>query len=437
MVAEDFKCASEEDICELFFNGLTKPKFLYEFDEVTPKGNRITGYINQKPNRYLGSMVILSVNGEAVEQFIQSMPKIHYHKDERDISKTGKSNCYEKLDGSCLIIYPLKNHNGDMIELVPKTRGRPVADPHFIELLDKVDKKPIYDYYAENDGNLIFELYGILNQHDIIHYTTGIDLAFIGAYENGEHITGYGEHINGFTNNPRLAEIYGFKLPDKLCEIQYIEDKDYWIIHFTSNKYKGYLPYNPVKCESNTEAVKKLKEVLEKLNKDFYNINKRLATEGVVINTIRDDASKKWLKCKPREIEEKHRTVDGIPVRSIKKECYKYFDEYGSEVKEIYNTDPKHHTEYLKRMLKEEYNEELVNRSKNKIERVFMQVWESKEVPESIHNICQELYDEYHEEGISHCMRMFAEEYPMKKKKDARLVYSVLEKLFLKNEERL
>ena len=83
-------------------------------------------------------------------------------------------------------------------------------------------------------------------------------------------------------------------------------------------------------------------------------------------------------------------------------------------------------------MLEEEYAIELIHKSKKKIERIFMQIWESKQVPESIHQITDELVEEYGKEGISYCMRMFAEKYPMKKKK-ASLVYGVLEKKFIKN----
>lgn len=428
---EEFKVSSKEEVCEIYFNGLTKPKFLYEFDEITPNGNHITGYINQKPNRYLGSMIILTVNNEPVEQFIQSMPKIHYFNNEEDICEGKYSDgfpCYEKLDGSCLILYPLKDHNGDTIEIVPKTRGRAVADEHFIELYKKIDTKNIIDYYKQHDGILIFEMYGILNQHDIIHYDTGIDIRLIGIYENGI-----------FTNHPIIAEQYNFQLPDKVFTLYNVADS--WYLKWSSKKYYNYMPqefreedkyYDTVE-----EAILGIKHELEELNKKYEKYNNRIATEGVVINTYRKDGSKKWLKCKPRSIEVKHKTINGIPVRSIKKECYKYFDEYGSDVAEIYKENPNHYKEYLKRMLSEEYNEDIINRSSNKIEMTFMQVWESKEVPTSIHNICQELFDKYKNEGISHCMRMFAEEYPMKKKKDARLVYSVLEKLFLKNEVEL
>lgn len=419
-----------EMICEEYFKGLTKPKHLRFFDEKTPKGNRITGYINQKPNRYLGSMIILSVNDEPTNQFVQSMPKIHYHSDERDISTEIVNECYEKLDGSCLILYPLFGKYGDMIEIVPKTRGRPVADSHFVELFNKVDKKSIEDYYTENNGFLIFELYGILNQHDIIHYDVGIDIALIGVYEqNSPYVTGYGKKVNGFHNEG----IYNFKLPDKMFTLTYVPEKeDKWKLQFTSKKYESYFPIDPVYYPTNTDAVLGIKHYLEKLNKCFMAVNGRIATEGVVINTVSSQGNKKWLKCKPRDIEDKHKKGAGIPRSAITKECLKYFDEYGSEVKEIYEKDPKHHTEYIHRMLGEEYNEQLIFKARKRIEKIFMQIWDAKVPPKSIHLICEELFNKYHEEGIKHCMRMFSQEYPQKKK-DASLVYGVLEKIFIKN----
>lgn len=422
---EEFKVHDIEDIVEIYFKGLTKPKHLRFFDEVTPKGNHITGYINQKPNRYLGSMIILTVNDEPVEQFIQSMPKINYPTDERDISYEYVSYCYEKLDGSCLIIYPLKDHNGEIIEIVPKTRGRPVADTHFVELYNHVDRLPIINFFKEDSNSnsiLIFELYGILNQHEIIHYNVGVDIVLIGIYTD-----------EGFINNPDIANKFGFKLPDCLFKLNYnpiYEDK--WVLEFTSEKYKFYFPNTKGYYPTNTDAVLAIKHYLEELNNSFVSINGRLATEGVVINTIRPDGSKKWLKCKPRDIEVKHKSVNGIPRKSITKEVLKYFDEYGSDVKEIYKNDPTHHTEYIYRQLSEEYNEEMIFKAKKKIEKIFMEIWDAKEVPVSIHEISRELFEEYSSEGISTCMRIFAQKYPQKKK-DSRMVYGVLEKLFIKN----
>ena len=402
-----------ENICETYFDGHVKVKHLRGFNETTPEGNKISGYISVKPNKYLGSIIITNCNGEETNQFIQSMPKIHYFEDERDISQSSISFCYEKLDGTCLIVYPLKNKNGEIIEIVPKIRGRAVADSHFISLFKKVDQKPILDYYHDNDGILIFEMHGILNQHEIIHYNTGVDIKLIAIFHN-----------DVFNNNPVEAGIYGFNKPDLVFKLMHQGSE--WILKSCTDKFKPYLGRNIWAFPTNIDAVDGIQKLLEDLNKEYIKYNGIRAIEGVVINTHNEAGHPKWLKCKPRDIENEHRSQNGIPRSSITKEVLKYFDEYGADVQGIYLKDKNHHTEYIERMLSEEYNEEYIAKSRKKIERVFMQIWDSKQVPESIHKITDELIEEYGDKGIKHCMRMFAQKYPMKKKQ-ARMVYSTLE----------
>ena len=401
-----------ENICETYFDGHVKVKHLRGFNETTPGGNVISGYISVKPNKYLGSCIITTCNGEETNQFIQSMPKIHYFEDERDISQSSISFCYEKLDGTCLILYPLKNKNGDIIEIVPKTRGRAVADSHFINLFRKVDQKPIHDYYQDNDGILIFEMHGILNQHEIIHYNTGVDIKLIAIF-----------HDDTFNNNPVEAGIYGFNKPDLVFKLMHQGTE--WIVKSCTDKFKSYLGRNIWTFPTNIDAVDGIQKLLEDLNKEYIKYNGIRAIEGVVINTFNEAGHPKWLKCKPRDIENEHRSQNGIPRSSITKEVLKYFDEYGADVREIYLTDKNHHTEYIERMLSEEYNEEYIAKSRKKIERVFMQIWDAKIPPISIYNLADKLIEENPDKSIQDLMRIFSVEYPSKKKQ-ARTLYSTL-----------
>jgi len=401
--------------------GKCKSKHLSRFNEKTPKGNVIKGWICRKPNRYLGSLLIDEVNNVESEQFIQSMPKIEYFSDERSINLDYDCICYEKLDGSCLIIYPLLDEKGNIIEIVPKTRGRAVADSNFVELYNKIDKSNIQHYYKKHLGVLMFELYGILNQHEIIHYTTGIDIKLIGCYDGNE-----------FFNPMKLWILclkHNFRQPDQVFRIEKGR------IYITSEKYRWYfdeIPIEELMPPTIIDCIDKIQYLMEYLNKKFYESNGRIASEGVVLNCTTMNNTQKYIKIKPKDIENKHRSENGIPRSSITKEVLKYFDEYGSEVDEIYKTYKNHHTEYLHRMLKEEYSDELIKKSSKKIEKIFMQIWDSKQIPMSIHYIAQELFDKYSNKGITHCMRMFAQEYPMKKK-DSKTIYHVLEKLFIRN----
>ena len=403
------------------------PKFLRRFSEKTPEGNCIKGWISSKPNRYLGSLLIDEVNGESHLQFVQSMPKIEYFSDERDIclnpdvSVMSDAVAFEKMDGTCLILYPLLDEKGYIIEIIPKTRGRAVADKNFLDLYGKLDKSGIYNYYRTNKGILYFELYGILNQHEIIHYNTGIDIVLIGAFENDEFAKPF--------DLWKISNQCYFKQPDEMFRIW--EDR----VDITSWKYHWY--FREVSLEDKVaptriDSVDKIQEFLDYLNGTYHDIYGRFATEGVVINCVDSNGRQRYIKVKPRVVLNKIYKENGIPRLAIVKEVLKYFDEYGSEVEEIYNNDKNHHTEYLHRMLQEEYNDEMIQKSNKKIEKVFMQVWDSKQIPTSLHNIARELFDEYSDKGITHCMRMFGQRYPMKKK-DAKTVYQVLEKLFIKN----
>lgn len=404
---------SIEKACECF--GDCKEKYVRGFDEYTPQNNHIKGYICRKPNRFLGSLYITEINGEKTEQFVQSMPKIKYFEHENDININGDIVAFEKLDGSCLILYPIFDSKGEIIEIVPKTRGRAVADKHFIDLYNKIPHKSIEKYYELNKGVLIFELYGILNQHEIIHYQTGVDIALIGVYNNGHFYKGKSLMV--------LAKAYGFHTPDPVFKVKYRNGM--WRVLFNSKKYKmydiGYVKAEPTRMD----ALDYIQKELEKLNKIFLEENGRIATEGVVINCSNWNGVQKYIKCKPRDIENKHRNNGGIPRSSITKEVLKYFDEYGSMVAEIYQEDKNHHTEYIHRMLREDYEEEWIKNSSKKIEKVFMQIWESKQVPQSIHEICNDLVTEFGDKGITHCMRMFGQKYPMKKQY-ASTVYGVL-----------
>lgn len=420
-----------EDAVKYF--GGCKPKYLKKFSEETPQGNFIEGWICKKSNRYLGSLLITKLNGEPHLQFVQSMPKIDYFEDDRDMvirnekGRTHEVVGFEKLDGSCLILYPILDENGYIVEIVPKTRGRAVADSHFLDLYYKIDKSAIWRYYRKHKGILFFEMYGILNQHEIIHYQTGVDIALIGCYN--EKLFWRGASLQ------TLAKNHGFKTPDILFKVKWQSRVEQYLVEITSQKYGYYfddVKYDDRLAPTTIDVIAKIKHFLDYLNKSYMGMYGRVATEGVVLNCTDSKGRQRYLKVKPRDIENKHRSVDGVSRSSIVKEVLKYFDDYGGEVEEIYQKDPKHHTEYITRMLLEDYAEEYVKKSAKKIEKVFMQIWDAKQVPQSLHDIAQELFDEYKDEGITHCMRMFGQKYPMKKK-DAKTIYQVLEIKFKRN----
>lgn len=404
-------------IIETYFDNKVKKKDLYQFKQKTKKGNIIEGYICRKPNEYLGSMFIEKVNNEDNPQFIHSMPKIHYYSKKIEGIETEEIIFHEKLDGSCIIYYPLYQ-DGEVIEVIPKTRNTVIADDFIFNLLKKAITYPIEEIVKEYDIVLMFELYGVLNQHEIYNPDTYCSLTLIG---------GYSINTNQMYSNSMLdsfAEKYNLKRPRHLITVHGF--RDVYFITFISPYLQIYYRNDRTSIHTSlSEVVQKIKKILSQVNQESYNINGFVLTEGVVANMQKQIGG--YLKVKPEEIELKHK---GIPTIEIKKEVRKYWDEYGSKIEAIYKQDKKHYLNYVKENLAEDFPIDIVesNKTKKRIEKIFFTIWDAKTVPIGIQEIARTLCEENPELSLSEIMDIFSQQYPQKKNQ-ARMVYSVCKKI--------
>lgn len=404
-----------------------------EFKETTPKGNRIEGLINKKRNRNLGSLLITKINGIDTYQYVQGFPKIHYW--DKDNQVNNSMYAFEKYDGSCICVYPLKDNNGNIIELVPKSRGLPILDKNLQSMYNLVEKHKIIEFFERDinkNSQLFFELYGVKNIHSIKHMDTYIDLALIGGVKNIslDNNEVYREFFNG-VDVLNTASIYYFNRPSFLFKIEKaLSNNEYLLIIKDDFRAKYSYYYESKKAVVGLptvyDCILKIREILEEVNNNYKKINYRIATEGVVLNGQFNDFQK-YIKIKPNTIKKEAIAVNGIPRKYIIKEINKYFDEYGSTAKEDYLNNPEKIWNYVSDNLKEEFDNNIVEDIKNqrRIKKIFLQVADAKEAPESINNIANELVAEYPQESIPNLMRIFSQKYPFKKK-DARILYSVL-----------
>ena len=430
---------TKEEIANTYFNDI-KPKHLKEFEEETPKGNIIKGYICRKENRYLGSMFIQEVTlteeniTYEANQFIQAMPKIHYFDNYHEMYQEKQSvyPIYEKLDGSCLILFGLY-YNNEVIEVVPKTRGIPVADKHIIEMYNEIDHSNInkfFNDFKEANPTLLFELYGTLNQHFIFYPQTRINIRLIGGSGSGSFLDWY--ELN------YLEKQYDFLRPFKLFNLAYYNGT--WKIRIMPGIFYHYLFDGCSEEEINEflkreyptqyDVIRAVKGVITRINKNYIKKYNRSLLEGGVLNAYNKDGSRfMYIKIKSADIEERSRAENGVPRKFILKEVYKYFDEYGSKAKEIYKEDPNHVISYVNKNLLEEFPSMTVEMKKtqSRITNVFLDVLESKEPPKGLQEICQSLKEEYPDEEISDMMRIFAQRYPEKKR-----YASIVHNIFLK-----
>ena len=404
-------------IIETYFDNKVKKKDLYQFKQKTKKGNIIEGYICRKPNEYLGSMFIEKVNNEDNPQFIHSMPKIHYYSKKIEGIETEEIIFHEKLDGSCIIYYPLYQ-DGEVIEVIPKTRNTVIADDFIFNLLKKAITYPIEEIVKEYDIVLMFELYGVLNQHEIYNPDAYCSLTLIG---------GYSINTNQMYSNSMLdsfAEKYNLKRPRHLITVHGFQGV--YFITFISPYLQIYYRNDRISVHASlSEVIQEIKKILSQVNQESYNINGFVLTEGVVANMQKQIGG--YLKVKPEEIELKHK---GIPTIEIKKEVRKYWDEYGSKIETIYKQDKKHYLNYVKENLAEDFPIDIVesNKTKKRIEKIFFTIWDAKTVPIGIQEIARTLCEENPELSLSEIMNIFSQQYPQKKNQ-ARMVYSICKKI--------
>ncbi|MBO6123083.1 MAG: hypothetical protein J6P09_04510 [Methanobrevibacter sp.] len=425
----------KEKFCEKYFNNTVKPKHLREFEAKTPNGNLIKGYISRKPNRYLGSMIITHItekNGKSydTEQFVQSFPKIHYW-DKRHKLKEDEGqiiyHCQEKLDGTCLIIYSLNNEQGNSIEIIPKSRSQAVADQRILDMYKLIDKKAIEEFFSNpihfND-TLMFELYGILNRHEIAHMDTYIDIVLIGAFVDETFLDHFSILINSDLDN--------FKMPDTIFSIEKFPDENTFSVKWNEDNYKlkNYKTISEKTFPTLFDAIQEVKALMEKINQKYFEHNGRRVIEGIVINGEHFFNGQMYLKVKPKDIEAEARQLDSVPRRFVLKEVQKYFDEFGSNVRALYENDDTHYIKYVKHQLKEEFSYEQIEdpRTLRRIKNTFMDVWDSQIPPKSIQNICEELIRENPDSTVPELMKIFARTYPSKKRQ-SRYAFNIFSKI--------
>lgn len=424
----------KKEFCEKYFENIVKPKHLREFEAKTPGGNIIKGYISRKANKYLGSLVITHItekngNSYGTEQFVQSFPKIHYWDSRHKLKEDEDQiiyHCQEKLDGTCLIIYSLNDQNGNSIEIIPKSRSQAVADERILDMYKLIDKKAIEEFFSNpihfND-TLMFELYGILNRHEIAHMDAYIDINLIGAYIDEEFLN--------YISISCYSDLDKFKKPDTIYTIEKYPLENTFSIRWCdeNQKLKNY----KITCEDTFptlyDAIDKIKHLLEEINKKYAEYNGRRVIEGIVINGIHFNNTQMYLKVKPRDIEIEAKQPDSVPRRFVLKEVQKYFDEFGSNVGDLYENDDTHYIKYVKQQLTEEFSYEQIEdpRTTRRIKSIFMDVWDSTIPPKSLQNISEELISENPDVNISDLMKIFARTYPSKKR-HSRFVYNILDK---------
>lgn len=254
-------------------------KYWQPFAVTTPGGIPFAGLICLAENAWMGALAIDLVAGEPSFQLERVMPHLGYPYADRERTVRlppgfTEARFYEKLDGTNLCWYPLRSHDGATLEVVPKTRLRPVAAGSvwgdWPTLLARVaPQEAIQHAVLETGLNLCFELWGRGNPH-LVEYDRDLGLAL--------HTGVTHDRLATPAELDRIAEQYGFERPPCLAVLS----GDVTAV---------------------TAAYQRLQEEAEARNRAAG--SDRYLTEGTVL-VLADAGGASYYKCKPPSIEEIH-----------------------------------------------------------------------------------------------------------------------------------
>lgn len=167
-------------------------KYWNAFEATSPiHGIRFGGYLCRQESEKLGALALTHVDGKERLEFIYAMPKIHYpyQLDREGVPQIAiplPQNVIDarftvKLDGTAIIWYGLTDTDGNVLEVIPRTRLQPILAPSrwgdWNALLNDVlpDRSGVERAVREQKVVLAFELWGKRNPH-LIQYDVPLKL---------------------------------------------------------------------------------------------------------------------------------------------------------------------------------------------------------------------------------------------------------------------
>lgn len=316
-----------------------KESLLSPFDEIDPyNNNQIKGYISHQSDHRYGTLLIYEVNGKPTpHQIIYCTPKLHYPFSNGDVErkyhwpKFKKVHVYEKLDGTNIFAYTYCDAEGTSFTTF-KTR-----------LTACLKSGKFGDFKSMWDD--VMKMYPAIQQHCTkLQKVSDFGLSF---------------------------EMYGLRNP---LTIKYGIPIDARLLFIVDSKTSDILP--PVSLDENIPALKPthvitskkdLTEFYNQLREEAKNINMHnedgsvTGTEGFVFYVLTEEDKWVQFKCKPEDIEEIHWVNDSIPLHSIVTTTLNAIEDYDGD---ILHPDFKDH---IIEMLREEYTEQQIHKSHERI----------------------------------------------------------------------
>lgn len=307
---------------------------------------RIEGYLCTKPNDLYGALIITKVDDWECCQVIYCTPKLHYPFDKNGTFNWPPVNTielYEKVDGTNVCAYHYMYKDMDLVSF--KTRLTPVLKDQkfgmFKSMFDEYCQgNPwVRDVIAANQSyNLSFELFGTRNPITIT-YTVPLEVNLL---------FGIDRNIGSIVPPSLLVKHQNVKVPDCTTVLSWTN------LDVLYNAYR---------------------EKIEKENAGSLN------SEGMVMYIFTNKNKWSMMKLKPETIEKIHWTASGsIPEKMLFNTAVNVFEH--SNLFEDFII-----------LLREEFKEEIINRSMHKIEKVWQNALEHAEFVTKVNEVWKQAKD--------------------------------------------
>lgn len=161
------------------------------FRVTSPGGIPFAGYVCRQESEKLGMLAVTELAGQERLEFIAGMPKIPYPYRSEGEGRPQlvipvppdivDARFTLKLDGTAILFYALKDADGRVLEVIPRTRLQPVLAASrwgdWWALLHAVlpDRSAVEQAVRTEDVVLVFELWGARNPH-LVRYETPLAL---------------------------------------------------------------------------------------------------------------------------------------------------------------------------------------------------------------------------------------------------------------------
>jgi hypothetical protein len=331
---------------------------------------------------------------------------------------------YMLVKNTNIIFYPLRL-DGEILEIIPKTRGMPVAESEFLRQSEEISDKNVNYKKFVKDNNLVLscEMYGSRNPNEVNYdyWKIELNLDAICVLDWGL-VLPYSKMVSMIKSTGLPLIMKNFMIENNIA----VPTEPF------KKRYSEFLPDEiTIPFVSLQDLYNKLEIYYEAINTKYKEMTK---STGIIVegSCWHAETSKdtRLVKNKAVTVKETHMRVSaGIPDMMIRHACRRAYEDIGLEA---FKTD-KGFNEMLSQ-LKEDMPDQLVKdfpKYQAKLRRVYedfiANMTSVEEIKVIVDKLVEDFKEDYNRKNMAPILREFAKKYPHLRPKST-LVFKILTK---------